>query len=78
MAIEDAAVLASCITPDVAPTAALRRYEGLRKPRTSKIQRVSPLNARIFHARGPWVGVRNRSPAHRHANYTARRRAVHL
>jgi salicylate hydroxylase len=60
MAIEDAAVLASCITPDVEPTAALRRYEGLRKPRTSKIQRVSRLNARMVHARGPWVGVRNR------------------
>lgn len=60
MAIEDAAALASCLSTDQSAAAALRRYEALRKPRTSKIQRVSRLNARIFHLRGRSAGVRNR------------------
>jgi salicylate hydroxylase len=60
MAIEDAAVLASCLSTVVTPAVALRQYEELRRTRTSKIQRVSRINARIFHARGLSAGVRNR------------------
>lgn len=60
MAIEDAASLARCLSTDASSAEALRRYEALRKPRTSKIQRVSRLNARIFHMRGLSATVRNR------------------
>jgi salicylate hydroxylase len=60
MAIEDAAVLASCLSTVVTPAVALPHYEELRKTRTSKIQRVSRLNARIFNAGGLRAGVRNR------------------
>jgi salicylate hydroxylase len=60
MAIEDAASLARCLSTDSPATEALRRYEALRKPRTSKIQRVSRLNARIFHMRGLSASARNR------------------
>ena len=59
MAIEDAASLARCLSADSSSTEALLRYEEVRKPRTSKIQRVSRLNARIFHLRGRSAGVRN-------------------
>lgn len=58
-AIEDAFVLAECLrdaTPDTIP-AALRRYESLRVPRTSDVQRLSRSNTREFHRsdeeRGP-------------------------
>jgi salicylate hydroxylase len=60
MAIEDAATLSRCLATDPSSAEALRRYEALRKPRTSKIQRVSRLNARIFHMSGPSAKVRNR------------------
>jgi salicylate hydroxylase len=60
MAIEDAATLSRCLTTDASSGEALRRYEALRKPRTSKIQRVSRLNARIFHMSGFSATVRDR------------------
>jgi salicylate hydroxylase len=60
MAIEDAAALASCLSTDLSTADALRRYEALRKPRTSKIQRVSRLNARVFHLRGHSANLRDR------------------
>jgi salicylate hydroxylase len=43
-AIEDGAVLAACLASDGAgadPAAALRRYEALRKPRTTRVQLLS-------------------------------------
>lgn len=49
-AMEDAAVLASCLAADRAdPAAALRRYETLRLPRTTKLQEVSHARAHINH-----------------------------
>jgi salicylate hydroxylase len=60
MAIEDAAALARCLGVDATTAAALRRYESLRKPRTSKVQKISRLNARLFHVRGPLAGARDR------------------
>lgn len=49
-AIEDAAVLARCISDDRAdPPAALRRYEALRMPRTARIQQVSHARSEINH-----------------------------
>ena len=59
MAIEDAAALAGCLSADLSAAAALGRYEALRKPRTTKVQRVSRVNARIFHLRGLSASVRN-------------------
>ncbi|WP_326799020.1 FAD-dependent monooxygenase [Streptomyces sp. NBC_01808] len=54
-AIEDAVVLARCLT-DTGPAAgrdelraAVRRYEELRLPRTTRIQRQSRANAETFH-----------------------------
>ncbi|MEO3761907.1 FAD-dependent monooxygenase [Streptomyces sp. B8F3] len=54
-AIEDAVVLARCLT-DAGPAAgrdglraAVRRYEQLRLPRTTRIQRQSRANAETFH-----------------------------
>jgi salicylate hydroxylase len=53
MAIEDAAVLASCLaqTPDDAP-AALRAYEGKRQKRTARTQRAARRNGTIYHMGG--------------------------
>ena len=48
MAIEDAAVLASCLRAGE-PEAALRRYEKLRRGRTAMVQRLSRRNAKLFH-----------------------------
>jgi salicylate hydroxylase len=49
-AIEDAAVLARCLAADPdAPAAALRRYESLRIPRTTRLQEVSHARAHVNH-----------------------------
>jgi len=49
-AIEDAATLARCLSANPAdPPAALRRYEELRIPRTTRLQEVSHARARINH-----------------------------
>jgi salicylate hydroxylase len=49
-AIEDAAALARCLAADPAdPAAALRRYEELRIPRTTRLQQVSHARADLNH-----------------------------
>ncbi|GAA2851565.1 FAD-dependent monooxygenase [Actinoplanes cyaneus] len=49
-AIEDAAVLARCLGEGAAdPAAALRRYEELRIPRTSRLQAVSHARSHVNH-----------------------------
>ncbi|WP_067461170.1 FAD-dependent monooxygenase [Actinomadura macra] len=49
-AIEDAAVLAQCLAEDGAdPARALRRYEALRLPRTTRLQEVSHARSDINH-----------------------------
>lgn len=49
-AIEDAAVIARCLAEDIDdPGAALRRYEEIRIPRTTKLQRVSHGRSHINH-----------------------------
>jgi len=49
-AIEDAAVLAGCLAADPAdPVAALRAYEALRLPRTTRLQEVSHARAHVNH-----------------------------
>jgi salicylate hydroxylase len=60
MAIEDAAVLASCLdgrSTDVA--AALRRYADLRRPRVKRVQQTAEQNGRIYHLSGPLAAARN-------------------
>jgi salicylate hydroxylase len=61
MAIEDAAVLAACLSGcrrgDI--PAALSRYEDLRRPRTAGIQADSRRNARIYHLPPPFSWARN-------------------
>lgn len=50
-AIEDAAVLAGClrdISPDEVPEA-FRRYEAIRRPRTSMIQELSRIRGQLYH-----------------------------
>ncbi|MEM1435885.1 MAG: FAD-dependent monooxygenase [Pseudomonadota bacterium] len=61
MAIEDAAVLAGCLRADADVSAALRRYEALRQPRTAAIQKGSRRNARVFHLYGLNAWLRNRA-----------------
>ncbi|QKW38190.1 FAD-dependent monooxygenase [Actinomadura sp. NAK00032] len=49
-AIEDAAVLARCLADDPAdPPRALRRYERLRIPRTTRLQEVSHARSHVNH-----------------------------
>jgi len=62
MAIEDAAMLAHCLSaPDVAVEPALRRYEGLRRARTAEVQRAARQAGKIYHLGGPLAFLRNRS-----------------
>ena len=49
MAIEDAVALAGCIAEGGAIEPALRRYEGLRKPRTTKVLASARSNMAVFH-----------------------------
>lgn len=62
-AIEDAAVLAACLAADRAdPARALRRYEALRLPRTSRLQHVSHARSLANHLPdGPEQEARDRS-----------------
>jgi salicylate hydroxylase len=61
MAIEDAAVLAECVSNSAADALpeALARYETLRRPRTSGIQLGSRRNRELYHLRAPRSWVRN-------------------
>jgi salicylate hydroxylase len=64
-AIEDAAVLARCLADDPGdPVRALHRYESLRIPRTSRLQRLSHARSDINHLPdGPEQRARDRSLA---------------
>ena len=59
MAIEDAAVISSCIADNADIEAALHRYESLRKGRTARIQAGSRTNTRDFHLHPPASWSRN-------------------
>jgi salicylate hydroxylase len=60
MAIEDAAVLAACLArnPDDA-SAALRRYEASRLPRTTRVQGDARHNGTVYHMRGTAAVLRS-------------------
>jgi salicylate hydroxylase len=70
-AIEDGATLAACLAAAGDPTEALRRYEGLRRPRVTRLQEMSRANKTRFHLPdGPaqaardaeWARAGDRSP----------------
>ena len=61
MAIEDAAVLAGCLSDRKDISMSLARYEDLRRGRTAGIQRGSRRNATIFHLSGVKAWLRNRA-----------------
>jgi salicylate hydroxylase len=60
MAIEDAAVLARCLSqsPGDIPTA-LRAYEAARAARTEQVQQASRRNGALYHKTGPEAFARN-------------------
>lgn len=64
MAIEDAAVLAKCLSekPDDGPaalSAALKRYARLRQRRVTRVQRSARQAGRIYHLTGPLALARD-------------------
>jgi len=59
MAIEDAAVLSRCLQQGSEIQTSLKRYEAMRKPRTTYVQRASQRNGRVFHARPPFSWLRD-------------------
>jgi salicylate hydroxylase len=48
-AIEDGAALASCLRESDSISAALSRYEDIRRPRTSRVQALADSNRKRFH-----------------------------
>ncbi len=62
MAIEDAAVLARCLSEaaDDVP-AALKRYADLRRDRVARVQHLARQNGRIYHLTGPLAVARDLS-----------------
>ncbi|MBT7371323.1 MAG: NAD-binding protein, partial [Gammaproteobacteria bacterium] len=60
MAIEDAAVLASCLAAGHEISASLARYEDLRRRRTAWIQNSSRRNAEVYHMSGIQTWFRNK------------------
>lgn len=59
MALEDAAVLTQCLSGAQDISLNLRKYEGLRQPRTAFVQKASRRNASIYHASGLRALIRN-------------------
>ncbi len=70
MSIEDAAVLAGCLAVDNEASAALQRYERLRRDRTAGVQRGSRRNATLFHLAGAKAWLRDRVTRHAAARTT--------
>ena len=64
MAIEDAAVLAGCLSQSTGENitgipAALKRYSGLRRGRVLRVQRAARQQGRIYHLTGPLALARD-------------------
>ncbi len=60
MAIEDAAVLTTCLRQGIQIADSLQRYEDLRRRRTAEVQRGSRRNATVFHMAGVKAWFRDR------------------
>jgi salicylate hydroxylase len=54
MAIEDAVILAKCLTTYGVGDMALRRYQGLRRPRTARVLASARRNMALFHRSSFW------------------------
>jgi salicylate hydroxylase len=61
MAIEDAVILANCLTGQTDVARALQRYAQLRRSRTARIQRGSRRNAKVFHMSGIQAWFRDKA-----------------
>jgi len=64
MAIEDAAVLAQLLSPEIAEstaglTAALKQYGRARQARVRRVQRTARQQGRIYHLGGPLALARD-------------------
>ncbi len=59
LAIEDAAVLAACLSGGSDPAAALARYAAARLPRARRVQAAARRNGFAYHAAGPAAWVRD-------------------
>jgi salicylate hydroxylase len=74
LAIEDGLALAACLAsaPDD-PASAFRRYEDLRRPRATRIQRTSRSFGVLYHLGGPLAAARNFILARRREETALRR-----
>ena len=61
MAIEDAAVLAACLTGTGDLARRLVRYEAVRRARAALVHRLSRRNAKVFHLSGVAAWLRDRA-----------------
>ncbi len=59
LALEDAVVLADCISAEPDVQMALKKYEFLRRPRTERVARASMRNGTIYQLRQPMAALRN-------------------
>ena len=59
MAIEDAVVLAACLSAETAPKAAFRRFESLRRQRVQTAIRIGRMSGSQKHAQS-WLELRLR------------------
>ncbi len=59
MALEDAVMVAKCVSAEPGIPVALANYARLRQPRTARIQREARRLAGIYHARGTMASMRN-------------------
>lgn len=62
MAIEDAIVLAKCLQAEGVSEASLKKYERLRKPRTSKVLASARSNMGVFHRSNAWTQAATYGP----------------
>ena len=62
MGIEDAIVLAKCLAAEGVSEASLRKYEKLRKPRTSKVLASARANMGVFHRSNAWTQAATYGP----------------
>jgi salicylate hydroxylase len=60
LAIEDGVALAACLASAPGdPTSAFRRYEDLRRPRATRVQRAARSFGFLYHLGGPLAAARN-------------------
>ncbi len=62
MAIEDAVVLARCLAAEGVSETSLKKYEKLRKPRTSKVLASARANMGVFHRSNAWTQAATYGP----------------